>query len=202
MHTVLLILGGQIAYHNYPQTTQILTDVLEKAGYGVRTAGAALAENDLAGVDAVVLFTDGDFFGDDAIHQLAAFVRRGHGLVTMHTAANTNVGSDVLGPLVGSRIQSGVIEKHTAHIVDADHPITKGLTDFEIDDEIHELKPFVAYRTLIDASMKNTRQPIVYVKSEGDGRTAHLAHGHAIAGVSNPAWQEVFRRSVKWAIGA
>lgn len=201
MQTVLLVLGGTIAYHNYPQTTQILSDVLEKEGYGVRAIAAAPAETDLAGVDAVVLFTDNEFLPDDAITRLANFVRRGHGLVTMHTAANTSVNNADIGPLVGSRVQSGVIEKHIAHIVDASHPITQGLSDFEIDDEIHELKPFATFTTLVDADMKGTRQPLVYVKPEGSGRTVHLAHGHAIAGVTNPAWQEIFRRSVKWAIG-
>ncbi|MGC4030644.1 MAG: ThuA domain-containing protein [Tepidisphaeraceae bacterium] len=200
MQTVLLILGGQIAYHHYPETTRILAEALEKAGFGTRAISGAPTEADLAGTAAVVLFTDGDFFTDDAITRLAAYVRSGHGLVTLHTAANTNVNNPDLGPLVGSRVQSGVIEKHTAHIVDASHPITQGLADFEIDDEIHELKPFVNYTTLVDAAMKGTRQPLVYVKPDGDGRTVHLAHGHAIAGVTNPAWQELFRRSVAWTI--
>ena len=202
MHTVLLILGGQIAYHNYPQTTQILADVLEKDGLGVRTLAASPAEIDLAGTDAVVLFTDGDFFTDDAITRLAAYVRRGHGLVTLHTAANTNVNNPDLGPLVGSRVLGGVIEKHTAHVLDVTHPVTKGVVDFEIDDEIHDLKPLTAYTTLIDAPMKGTRQPIAYVKPEGAGRSVHLAHGHAIAGVTNPAFQTLFRNAVRWAIGA
>lgn len=202
MHTVLLILGGQIAYHHYPQTMRILADLLEKDGLGVRTTQASPAETDLAGVDAVVVFTDGDFFTDDALTRLAAYVRRGHGLVTLHTAAGTNKASADFARLVGSQIQSGVIEKHTAHVVDADHPITRGVADFEMDDEIHELTPTAKYRTLIDAAMKGTRQPLAYVKTEGDGRTVHLAHGHAIAGVSNPAWQEIVRRSVRWAIGS
>ncbi|HEX8324850.1 MAG TPA: ThuA domain-containing protein [Tepidisphaeraceae bacterium] len=200
MHTVLLILGGQIAYHNYPQTAQILADVLEKDGLGVRTAQASPAEIDLAGADAVVVFTDGDFFTDDAITRLAAYVRRGHGLVTLHTAANTNVASPLIGPLVGSRVQGGVIGKHAARIVDADHAITRGISDFDIDDEIHDLKPLAAYRTLVDGDMNGSRQPLVYVKAEGEGRTVHLAHGHAISGISNPVWQEIFRRSVRWAI--
>ena len=200
-HTVLLILGGQIAYHNYPETTQILADVLEKDGLGVRTLAASPAETDLAGVDAVVVFTDGDFFTPDAIGRLAAYVRRGHGLVTLHTAANTNADSAEWITLVGGRILGGVIEKHTARVVDGGHPISDGLRDFEIDDEIHELQPTAEFRTLVDADYKGqSRQPLVYVKDEGDGRTVHLAHGHAIAGVSNPAWQEVFRRSVRWAI--
>ena len=202
MHTVLLILGGQIAYHDYPQTTRILADVLEADGLGVRTLAASPAEIDLAGVDAVVVFTDGDFFTTDALTRLANYVRRGHGLVTLHTAAGTNKDSADWAALVGSQIQSGVIEKHTARVVDSGHPITEGVRDFEIDDEIHELTPTATYRTLIDADFKGqSRQPLVYVKDEGDGRTVHLAHGHAIAGVSNPTWQELFRRSVRWAIG-
>ena len=201
MHTVLLILGGQIAAHDYPQTTQILADVLEKDGLGVRTLAASPAETDLAGADAVVVFTDGDFFTPDALTRLVNYVRRGHGLVTLHTAAGTNKDVADWAVVVGSQIRSGVVEKHVAHVVDSGHPITEGLRDFEIDDEIHELRPLATYRTLIDADFKGQgRQPLAYVKDEGDGRTVHLAHGHAVAGLSTPAWQEVFRRSVRWAM--
>jgi len=200
MKTILLILGGQIPAHNYAATTQILTEVLQRDGHAVRTATNAGAP-DLDEAAAVVLFTDGDFFSDDAITRLKSFVESGGGLVTLHTAANTNINNPDIGPLVGSRVQGGVIVKHTAHIVDTDHPITHGLSDFELDDEIHDLKPLANYRTLIDAEMNGARQPLAYVKQTGQGRTVHLATGHAIAGVSNPQWQEIFRRAVNFVSG-
>ena len=200
MKPILLILGGQIPAHNYAATTQVLTEVLEKGGFTVRHATDAGA-GDLADASAVVLFTDGDFFPDDAIARLKAFVEKGGGLVTLHTAANTNIANPDIGPLVGSRVQGGVVEKHTAHIVDSGHPITQGVSDFELDDEIHDLKPLAEYRTLIDAEMNGARQPLAYVKQTGQGRTVHLATGHAIAGVSNPQWQEIFRRAVNFVSG-
>jgi type 1 glutamine amidotransferase len=202
MHNVLLILGGQIPAHDYPATTRVLADVLEHDGLGVRTLAAGPAEIDLADTAAAVVFTDGDFFTPDAVRRLDAYVRRGHGLVTLHTAANTNTADEAFGRLVGSRVLGGKIFRHTAHVVDAAHPLTQGLGNFELDDEVHALSPLAEYRVLVDADLDGVRQPLAYVKDEGEGRTVHLATGHALSGVGNPTWQELFRRAVRWAARA
>lgn len=202
MHRVLLITGGQIAYHNYPQTMQILADALTRTGrITATTTHDANAAKNLSAYDVVVLFTDGDYFDDAAIDSLASFVRSGKGLVTLHTAAGTNKGSEVFGKLVGSRIESGAIFEHKALVNDPEHPIMHRVQDFLLDDEVHVLTPLAEYRTLMSAWLNGRREPLVYVKDEGAGRTVHLATGHSFNGVTNPQWQQVFTRSVRWAAG-
>ena len=196
MKTILLILGGQIPAHDYPGTDRVLTALLSAAGYATRTIATSPEDADLAGVSTVVIFTDGDFFTNAAIHALKAFVQRGGGLITLHTAASTNKDSAVLAELVGARQVGGVVEPHTAYIIDPAHPITAGLSNFELDDEIHQLKPAATYHVLVDASLIGIRQPLVFVKQTGDGTTVHFATGHKIAGITHPTWQELFRRAV------
>lgn len=202
MHNVLIIAGGQIPYHNYPQTMQVLADALHRTGKVTTTTthDAAAAKN-LSAYDVVVIFTDGDYFDDAAINSLAKFVRSGKGLVSLHTAAGTNKESETFGKLIGSRIESGKIFEHKVLVTDPDHPITHRIQDFLLDDEVHVLTPTAEYRTLMSAWLNGRKEPLVYVKDEGKGRTVHLATAHALSGVSNPQWQQVFTRSVRWAAG-
>ncbi len=199
-HT-LLITGGQIPAHNYPETARILSAALERAGIKVTATHDPAALSNLSPYASVVLFTDGDFFTDAQIDSLAKFVRSGGGFVTLHTAANTNVASDTFTRLVGSRIKGGTVMEHQAIVHDSDHPIIHRIQDFRLDDEIHILEPISDYRTLAYAWLNGTKQPLVYVKSEGDGKHVHFATGHAIAGVSNPVWQQMFTRAVRYVGG-
>ncbi len=202
MHNALIITGGQIAYHNYPETMRVLADALQRTEkITATTTHDANAAKLLSVYDVVVIFTDGDYFDDVAIESLAQFVRGGKGLVSLHTAAGTNKGSETFGKLIGSRIESGAIFEHKALVADAEHPITHRVQEFLLDDEVHALTPLADYRTLMSAWLNGRKEPLVYVKDEGNGRTVHLATGHAISGVSNPQWQQIFTRSVRWAAG-
>ena len=202
MHNVLLITGGQIPAHNYAQATDILASALNATGkIKVTQTHDAGALKNLSNYDAAVIFTDGDFFDDAGIDSLAKFVRSGKGLVTLHTTAGTNKSSDVFGKLVGARITAGKIIEHKAIVVDATHPITHRVQDFRINDEIHVLEPLSEYRTLVSAYLDGKKQPLVYVKSEGAGRVVHMAHGHALTGLKNAGFEQLFTRAVRFAAG-
>ena len=201
MPEILLITGGQIAAHDYGQASAILAGVLQRSGLTVHATHAADAVHDLSKYDAVVLFTDGDFFDAAGLSSLIDFVRSGHGLVSLHTAAGTNKTSDAFGKLIGSRILDGALLEHTAIVVDPEHPIMHRIKDFRIDDEIHVLEPLSDFRTLLAAWWNGKKQPLAYVKSEGGGRVVHLVTGHSIKGMSHPTWQKIFARAVRFAAG-
>lgn len=200
-HNILLITGGQIAYHRYADSMQLLEGVLRRAGMSVTATHDAAAIKNLGAYSAVVLFTDGDYFDDAGIESLATFVRSGCGLVTLHTAAGTNKGSATMGELIGSRVAGGSIMEHRATVVDAEHPIMHRAVDFVLDDEVHILEPVTDFRVLMTAWLNGKQQPLAYTKSEGAGRVVHFATGHSLKGLSHPEWQKLFIRAVRYVSG-
>lgn len=201
MHNVLLITGGQIAYHRYADSMQLLESVLKRAGMSVTATHDANALKNLGAYCTVVLFTDGDYFDDAGIESLARFVRAGHGLVTLHTAAGTNKGSTTMGQLIGSRVAGGSIMEHRATVADAEHPIMHRAVDFVLDDEVHILEPVTEFQVLLTAWLHGTKEPLAYTKPEGDGRVVHFATGHSLKGLSHPEWQKLFIRAVRFVSG-
>ncbi len=200
-HNVLIITGGQIPYHRYPEASQVLQTALQNAGIKATATSDPAAAKNLDGYSAIVVFTDGDFFDDAGIDSIAKFVRSGKGLISLHTGAGTNKESAVWGKLIGSRIKSGAIMEHQVYVVDAEHPITHRINSFRIDDEVHALEPLDNCRVLLDAWLHGKREPIAYIKPEGEGKVVHFATGHTPKGLSHSVWQKLFVRAVRFVGG-
>ncbi len=201
-HNILLITGGEIAYHQYPKAMEVLRSALAGAGMIVTATHGADAAADLSGYNAVVLFTDGDYFTEAQLESIIGFVQGGGGgLISLHTTAGTNKSHAGFSKLIGTRINGGTIMRHTAIIEAPDHPILEGIQDFELDDEIHDLIPTDDFTLLISAWLKDKKQPLAYEKPHGTGKVIHFATGHAIAGLSQPDWQKVFVRAVGYVSG-
>jgi predicted dehydrogenase/type 1 glutamine amidotransferase len=199
--STLILTGGQIAAHQYPQATQLLGDALTRAGLHVTATHDPAATNHLANYQAVVLFTDGDFFTDAQIDHLISFVKNGGGLVSLHTAAKTNESHEGFAKLIGARIRGGVVCRHKAIIVDPDHPVMHRIQPYSLDDEIHVLEKTADSTTLIDAWLNGRREPLAFVKPEGAGRTLHLATGHSLAGLGDANTIKIIARAVRWTSG-
>ena len=66
----------------------------------------------------------------------------------------------------------------TVNIDDSDHPITQGVEDFEVEDEIYmsAYDPYI--HILASAEWSEKQHPLAWVKSYGDGRVFYTALGH------------------------
>ena len=92
--------------------------------------------------------------------------------------------------------------------MDGDHEITRGLADYDHEDELYELYeltadveerqnevPLQGVRVLAEAE----GHPMVYVKAHGAGRVAYLAMGHDRRSLGHPTYRTLFVRTVAWA---
>ena len=83
-----------------------------------------------------------------------------------------------------------------------DHPITKGLSGFEADDELYaKLTGDAKIEVLATAysEWSSKVEPIVFVKPYGKGRVVHNLLGHDQKARNNPAFQTLLVRGVEWA---
>lgn len=196
--------------HRWRQTSAALREIVERTpGFTAVVAPDPnfLASEDLLGFDAVVL----DFRNErplardeDARANLARFLEQGRGLVVVHWASGAFPYWPGFAEIAG-RCQR---QKHdprgpfTVRIVDHDHPITRGLTDFQTDDELfYELQGDLPIRVLASARsvVAGIDQPMAFVHSVGPGRVFHTPLGHDVAALQASGTAELIRRGTAWA---
>ena len=85
------------------------------------------------------------------------------------------------------------------HIEDADHPITQGVGDFEVEDEIYMSAYDPYLHILASAEWSNRPHPMAWVKSFGEGRVFYTTLGHGPGTFERPAMQQLVTQGVQWA---
>jgi type 1 glutamine amidotransferase len=211
---VLVVTGFDAASHKWRETTPLVRSVLETDDrFDVKVCedvGIFESPSSLEQYDVVVLnygFWDAPEPSPRAKAGLLDCVRQGKGLVSLHFACSSfqdwQEYSDLLGRVwkrgVGGHGPRG---KFTVNIKNADHPITKGLSDFETDDELYaKLSGDAEVETLASAysDWSSREEPIVFVKMYDKGRVVHNVLGHDVRARQNESYQTLLRRCVEWA---
>jgi len=203
----LLIGENEFDFHRFDEKATAFATVLERAGATatLTTDRDALAE--LESYDVLV-----DYLTDPPMddHQTAVidYVRGGGGYVGVHCASD--VGSfvepqDAYADLVGGRFVTHPEQSEFGvEIVDADHPITEGLSGFSVYDEPYQLEVDGDVRVL--ARMDHPHEelagmPVVWTRTEGDGSVAYCSLGHTDEAMGHETVRELLVRSVEWATG-
>jgi len=216
---VLLVTGVDYPGHAWRQTAPVLKKLLEQdSRLQVRIVEnpEALAAPQLSQWDVVILHfqnwqTNGP--GPEARTNLLRFVTGGKGMMMTHFACGawynewpefvTLAGRTWFGPDGGR--QHDPHGKFKVEIADAQHPITRGLTDFETVDELYTcLMGDTPIRVLAHARSKVDQKyyPMMFVVEPGRGRVFHSVLGHDVQAYTNhPALGEWMRRGCAWAAG-
>lgn len=227
-HATNLILSGGGA-HPYEKTTPILCSTLE--GMGVSTDVAedfnfALESERLFGYNTITLncFKFTVTHTDDpkarewltpaklelspkAMENFHRFLVNGGGLHALHAATLCFDDWDAFPAVIGAKWvweRSGHhdLGPKQIHVTGAKHPITKGLEDFEILDEVYgELEFSEQVTPLLDAVWKNKRQPLLWAKNYHEARILYNALGHDERAFENPVMQELIQRGHRWVEG-
>lgn len=134
--------------------------------------------------------------------------------------------------LLGSRFAAHPpIAQFKVEIVERDHPLTRGLTDFEVIDELYLSRTTAPIRILmqtrfsgeatgfLDADWQDAVVPIVYLREHGAGAVLYNTLGHCRGhwdvtelmpfwphpercAWNYPVYYETLRRGLRWATGA
>lgn len=99
------------------------------------------------------------------------------------------------------------LRPYKVQIVNADHPITRGLTDFVVTDEQHYLVYDLAPDALLLRSVNEdgltfkelgTQCEAGWAYEYGKGRVCYLAPGHTIPALWNPTYVQIQQNAVRW----
>ena len=212
---VLLLTGVDHKGHLWKKTTPVLRAVLEKEKrLEVRIVDDIefLASDVVFDYDVLLMhFKNYDPLerGGRARSNLTRFVQQGGGLVLFHFACGAFEQWDGFLDLAG-RVWDKTKRGHdphgpfTVHMIDREHPITRGLDDFEITDELYTcLGGDRPIQVLATARSKVDGQdyPIAFVRTCGKGRVFHTVLGHDVGAIAAPGLDKLLQRGCLWAAG-
>jgi type 1 glutamine amidotransferase len=198
----LLVAGGQI--HDYKGCGAEMLDALTAAG----DFDITYIENDLSALEArrlepydlfVFYYTVGEI-SDAQKNGLLNFVASGKGLATCHSGADSFHDCPEYGAMVGgSFVTHPRFRPYQVSVVDSEHPITHGLTEFMVEDEQYILDYDPRVNVLASALWKGTAMPVTWTKPWGKGRVFYLALGHNPQACRHEVFRVLLQRGAKWA---
>jgi type 1 glutamine amidotransferase len=155
------------------------------------------------------------FFTDNHFHfacekemreNLEKLAKQGKGLMLIHLACGAFKDWPEFVNLAGK-----VWDRETGHdprgpfqvrIAQKEHPITRGMQDFQADDELYTClvgdRPVEAIATA-HSKVMNKDYPMAFVFEYGKGRVFHMPLGHDVRAIEMPGVGEVLRRGAIWA---
>ncbi len=195
---VLLLSGGQRQHHGYRDQALYLSKLLEDTGrFSVTIVeDAAILESPaLKKYDILIINADRrdpEFKLTDAQQEaIFRFVRTGHGYVSIHGADNTpndltdeqtTNWKELLGGIYSHKGQPdgrAIVGDYRIHIADTSHPITKGLKDFDLHDELYSnMQMLPKVKPLATLDYKEVTWPVAWTSTFGQGRVFHTSLGH------------------------
>lgn len=197
--------------HDYPQFLSGWTKLLTSRGASVQGALRFPTAAELAATDVLVIHTgDGGTCSPAERSLLETYTARGGGLVVLHDGMCSD-DAVWFSKMAGAAKQHG--ERNWSrgvlkmHFVDSTHPVTKGLPDFEFNDEAFfmlrktpEMHPLAA--APVPDGGEVVPQAWVYEKTAPGGkpyRSFVSMQAHYYKNFSQPTYQELILRGIAWA---
>ena len=139
---------------------------------------------------------------------IAGHVAAGGGLLGVHTASICFDDWPEWGTVLGGRWRWGashhpMLGPVTAAL-DAGHPLTRGLSDFSVNDEAYsdlDVQPGVRIAATVMGAGSTRPQAAIWTHHYGRGRAAYDSLGHDSASLNQPLHRRLLQRLALWASG-
>jgi type 1 glutamine amidotransferase len=210
----LLITGDDVGAHNWKEIAGATREALEKSGkFEVRVSEDPLILESKAALENydVIVFTLYNrklpLITPQAQENLLNYVKGGKGFYVQHLASASFKEWEEFGKLCGRHWVMGTSghgprSVFEAKVVDREHPITKGLENFQIDDELYaKLQGNEEIHVLVeaDSDWSGRSEPLVFTRPYGKGRVVQNAFGHDAKAILNPSVATIIARGAEWA---
>ncbi|HUT89797.1 MAG TPA: ThuA domain-containing protein [Thermoguttaceae bacterium] len=212
---VLLIAGDDVApFHDWREISENTREVLVATErFGVRVCEDPAILESAGALEAydVVVFTMFNrslpMLSDAGKENLVNFVQGGKGFYVQHLASASYGEWEEFGKMCGRKWVMGTSghgprSVFECKIADKEHPITKGLEDFKIFDELYsKLQGDTPIQVLVtaDSDFSEKTEPMVFTCSYGQGRCVHNAFGHDHKAIKDKNCRKLIARGVEWA---
>ncbi len=137
---------------------------------------------------------------DEQERGLFDFVRAGKGFVGIH-GTGWWIGGEAIRLVGGHANWHPPGLEFGVRIVDSDHPITQGIADFSLHDEIYMSAWDPAIHVLATATWAERDHPMAWTHRYGDGRVFYTTLGHSAGTFEVPAVRSMLANAARWAAG-
>jgi len=174
-----------------------------------------LAAGAATNYDVLVAYDMHQEISDDAKANLLAWLNHGKGLVVLHHAIASYQDWPEYSKIIGARyyLQKTMVNgvekarstyqhdlNFTIHVVDPNHPVTRGIHDFEIHDETYNLFDVAEdVHPLLTATDAHSNKLIGWAKTYGPARVVYLQSGHDHFAYENPNYRKIVSQAIRWA---
>ena len=215
---VLVVTGG----HDFEQKEfyGLFDSIPDVTTNEINYPQAAIAlKPDLADKFDVVVFYDMWAQGISP-EQQQAFVQllnRGIGVVALHHTLGAHQAWPEYAKIIGGKfhLAERTVDGQTlpisgydhgqdmqVHVEDSDHPITRGLKDFQIHDETYnkyDTDPNA--QVLLTTKHPKSDRELMWAKTYSNSRVVYLQLGHDHLAYENPSYRTLIARSIRWTAG-
>ena len=211
---VLLVTGDDVGVHPWYEVSQAIRETLLAAGKfdvkvcedpGVLDSAATLKRYDVIFLH--LYNAKLPTLSDTAKQNLLDFVKGGKGFCVSHLSSASFKEWTEFQKLCGrywvmNKSGHGPRSTFKVKIADKNHPITRGLEDFEADDELYaKLLGDTPIQALVtaDSDWSKQTEPLAFTLEYGQGRVFHETFGHDGKAIRNPGVQKLIQRGTEWA---
>ena len=164
--------------------------------------------------DVIVTYDYGQKITEEAKADFVARLKDGKGLVVLHHAIAAYPAWPEYWNIIGAHYYlaptniHGVFKPRSAakegmdfriHIADPNHPVTRGLSDFDTHDEAY--KWFDVAREchpLLTTDEPESNNVIAWSKTYKGTRVVYIQSGHGHTAYENPSFQQLLRQAIRW----
>ena len=148
-------------------------------------------------------------WGEVAEKAIVDFVNKGGGFVLFHSASAAHYDwpeyQQMVGATWGKNTHHGQIAPFEVKIQNTKHPVTKGMRNFVITDELWvEMDQQPGIEVLCSAFAPSSNkgrdqdEPVLICRKQGKGRCFYLVLGHDVAAMQNLGWKTLMQRGTEW----
>jgi uncharacterized protein len=217
-----LILSGGVA-HDYAATSPLLAASLQKIGISseIHERFDVVEDGRLHGFDLLTIncvrwtcdqtpaWRDEWHFelSEAARAGFLQFLATGKGLLALHCATICFDDWPEYRQILGGWWEWGhsghaPYQVHPMHIADASHPITRGMSDFDLMDELYTGPRTVEEpRPLMTADWEGESHPMLWLREYKGAPVCYLAPGHGVETFASPTYETILQRCALWALG-
>ncbi len=180
-------------------------------------AQAVLTPQAAAGYDVVVLYDSWQAIDAKARADFLDVLRAGKGLVAMHHCLGSYDEWDEFHQVIGGRflhkdttIDGKLWKKSTyehgvrmhVKVADANHPVTRGVTDFDIVDETYGgVETQADSHPLLTTDQPGNMPAVCWWRRHGRARVVYLELGHDHQAYEHPSYRKLVANAIAWASG-
>ena len=164
---------------------------------------------DLLSYDVTVLYDMPKTITDEQKKKFLSLLEKGKGLVVLHHALVSYPGWETYEQIIGGSYSQQDEKSGKAgyqhdvdipvEIIARDHPITKGIADFMVHDEIYwGFRVAADVQPLLRTTHPRSGNPIAWTRMHGDSRVVYLQLGHGRTAYEHPQYRELVARCIRW----